>query len=131
MITSPRTLVAASGVTAVMSACFVFCSGLSARSPKAHGPSQTYKATEAILKARCVSCHNDARHPESVNLSSYEKMLKSGEHGRMVVPGHPEKSKLVLYINGQKQPRMPYGQSPLSAHDINVISMWVRAGAHK
>ena len=127
MTTGRRMLVAASGVMAV---CFVFSSELSARPSKGQAASQTYRATQAILNARCVSCHNDARHPEAVNLSSYKKMLSSGEHGRMVVPGHPEKSKLVLYINGQKQPRMPYHQPPLDAHDINVISTWVRAGAH-
>jgi hypothetical protein len=88
-----------------------------------------YASIQPIIQAKCVSCHNDTRHPEAVNLSSYEKLLKSGEHGSIVVAGNPEKSKLLLYVDGTKQPRMPFKQAPLSKKEIAAIRAWIKAGA--
>lgn len=111
-------------------ACLTYAALPAKSSRKTHALVHSYAAVEIIMKADCVSCHNDARHPEAVNLSTYKKLMKSGEHGPIVIPGHPEKSNLLLYINGQKQPRMPFGRPPLSKHDISLISDWIRAGAH-
>jgi uncharacterized membrane protein len=117
---------------AVSLAFLVCCAGLWAKTPsKGHAKAPSYATVQPIIQSKCVSCHSDKEHPEDVNLSSYEKLMKSGEHGSIVVPGHPEKSQLVLYINGQKQPRMPFRQPPLSSKDISLISAWVKAGAHK
>ena len=91
--------------------------------------STSYKAVAPVIKAQCASCHNDERHPDGVNLSSYESLMKSGEHGSIVVPGHPEKSKLIMYIDGEKQPRMPFKKKPLTAGQINFIKGWIKAGA--
>ena len=117
-----------------VSLVFLVCAaGLWAKTPskKSHSKAPSYATVQPIIQSKCAGCHNDTQHPEDVNLSSYEKLMKSGEHGSIVIPGHPEKSHLVLYINGQKQPRMPFKQPPLSNKDISLISAWIKAGAHK
>jgi uncharacterized membrane protein len=89
----------------------------------------SFAAVNAILQAKCVSCHNDAQHPEAVNVATYAALMKSGEKGPIVVAHHPEKSKLLLYVDGTKQPRMPYKQRPLSKQEIATLRGWVKAGA--
>lgn len=103
--------------------------GASTLSAGRMAPRHSYAAVKAIVDAHCVVCHNDAQHPEKVNLSSYEKLMKSGDKHPTVTPGHPEKSNLYLYTDGQKQPRMPLKRPPLSKKDIATIRDWIKAGA--
>jgi hypothetical protein len=56
--------------------------------------------------------------------------MKGGEHGPLVVQGHPEASALLKYVDGSKKPRMPFKQQPLGAADIATIKGWIKAGAH-
>lgn len=88
-----------------------------------------YSKIAPLIDAQCVSCHNEKRHPEKVDLSSYQALMKSGEHGPIVVAGHPEISKLVLYVDGQKQPRMPFKKAPLGPADISLLKKWIASGA--
>jgi len=98
-----------------------------------HGPKvvkkMPYAAIAPLLKAQCISCHNSKNHPEKVDFSSYDAIMKSGERGPIVVPGHPEKSKLMMYVDGSKQPRMPYKKAPLSAASIQLLKVWISLGA--
>ena len=99
---------------------------------QAHKPHRLgYSSIKPIIDAKCVGCHNDKRSPEKVNLSSYAKLLASGERGSIVSAGHPEKSKFLLYVNGAKKPRMPFNQPPLSNKEIEAIQAWIAAGAQK
>jgi hypothetical protein len=95
------------------------------------GAPMPYAKVAPLIKAQCTSCHNAARHPEKVDLSSFQALMKSGEHGPIVVAGHPEKSKLILYVDGSKQPRMPMGKAPLSKADIAMLKKWIASGAAK
>ncbi len=89
----------------------------------------TYAKVAPLIKAECMSCHNAARHPEKVDLSSYQALMQSGEHGPIVIAGQPGKSKLIMYIDGEKQPRMPFKKKPLSAAQIALLKKWISAGA--
>jgi hypothetical protein len=82
-----------------------------------------------ILDAKCIKCHNETRHAEGVNLSTYEALLKGGEHGSIVTPGHPEKSDLFLYVDGTKKPVMPLRSAPLEKKEIDAIKDWIKSGA--
>ena len=88
-----------------------------------------YSTVAPLIKANCESCHNAAVHPEKVDLSSYQALMHSGEHGPIVIAGHPEKSKLIMYVSGIKQPRMPFHKAPLSNSDISLLKHWIAAGA--
>ena len=92
-------------------------------------PSYSYQNIDHLIKKNCIACHNPDRHPEKVDLSSYEAIMKSGDKGPIVVPGKPLKSSFFLYINGAKSPRMPYKKPPLSKADINAFKLWIQKGA--
>jgi cytochrome c len=89
----------------------------------------SYSSVEPLIKAACTSCHNAGNHPEKVDLSSFKALMSSGEHGSIVIAGHPEKSKLILYVDGSKQPRMPFKKSPLTSAQIGSLKSWIKAGA--
>jgi len=97
------------------------------------GPKSTkgfmYAKVGKLIQTKCASCHNAKNHPEKVDLSSFPALMKSGEKGPIVVPGHPEKSKLISYVDGTKQPRMPFKQAPLAAADIQLLKKWIADGA--
>ena len=91
----------------------------------------TYAKVEPLIKTKCEPCHNAKAHPEAINLSSFEALMKSGEHGPIVIAGHPEKSKLIQYVDGEKKPRMPYRKPPLSGSEIGLLKQWIVDGAKK
>jgi hypothetical protein len=62
-------------------------------------------------------------------MSSYDGVMKGGEHGPIVVAGDPAKSDLIGFITGKKQPAMPKGRPALSADQVKTISDWITAGA--
>jgi hypothetical protein len=88
-----------------------------------------YSKVASLIKVECASCHNAKSHPEKVDLSTYQSLMKSGEHGPIVIAGHPEKSKLIMYVDGEKQPRMPFKQPPMSNAKIQLLKAWIAAGA--
>jgi hypothetical protein len=90
-----------------------------------------FKPVADLLRARCVSCHNQGRHPEGVDLSSYDAIMHGGRKGPIVIPGKPDQSVIVHYIDGSKNPRMPMNQKSLSGREIERIREWIRTGAGK
>ena len=99
------------------------------RGPFPHQPPIPYARVGELFKFKCVSCHNAKSHPKNVDLSSLDAVLKSGDHGPIVVPGHPEKSKLIAWVNGSKQPRMPLKQPPLGNAQMDILKRWIGGGA--
>lgn len=109
--------------------CVAFAAGISGSASAKPSPSPSYTAVQSLLDNHCAMCHNDSRHAAGVDLASYTKLMKGGKHGPTVVPGHPEKSSLILFVNGARQPRMPLRQPPLSQKQIGLLTAWVKAGA--
>jgi uncharacterized membrane protein len=103
--------------------------GQSQPSSGARKPHVPYAKVSSLIEKKCESCHNAQSHPEAIDLSSYKALMKSGEHGPIVIAGHPETSKLIKYVDGTKQPRMPYHQTPLSSSEIKKLREWISAGA--
>jgi hypothetical protein len=98
------------------------------------GPSKPHKRLpyskiSPLINSKCEPCHNAKQHPEGINLSSYSELMTGGEHGPIVVAGDPKSSKLIQYVDGEKQPRMPFKKPPLTASEIALLKKWVAAGA--
>lgn len=82
-----------------------------------------------ILISNCAmsGCHDDATHKEGVVLTSYSKVLATGE----VRPGNPGESKLyrvlVTSSSDDRMPRPP--QAPLTSQQIQLVYNWIQQGA--
>jgi hypothetical protein len=88
------------------------------------------KDVAPIIEAHCAECHNPDKSKSDLDLSSVETMMVGGKKaGPSIVPGQPDDSPVVQYIQGLKRPRMPKGEDPISADELHVIRMWIAAGA--
>ncbi len=90
-----------------------------------------FKDVAAIIqKYQCTVCHVGAKPRDGLRLDSYENIMKGSEDGPVVVPGAPEKSELVLRVNGAKEPRMPMTGPPwLNDQELKTLESWIKAGA--
>jgi hypothetical protein len=86
-----------------------------------------------ILVANCTECHSGDRPgltKGKLDLSSFDSLKKGTSDHKVISPGKPDESSLVLRIKGEETPRMPRGSNrPLSDVAIAKIERWVKAGA--
>jgi uncharacterized membrane protein len=85
-----------------------------------------------MLDQRCSSCHNADKQESGLDLTSYERVMRGGESGRVVVPGNTELSELLRRITRDPSDEefMPAeGKTPLTARQVEIIRWWIAAGA--
>lgn len=85
-------------------------------------------AAQAILGAKCVSCHGATAMSE-LDLRTAEGMAKGGKRGAAVVAGQAEASLLLQAVERKGNLQMPPGKGALTADEIGVLRDWVNAGA--
>ena len=84
--------------------------------------------------ANCGNCHSKdgaGVRRGKLDLSTFANLEKGRPDHKVIVPGKPEESHLVLRINGEEEPKMPQGgnNQALSADAIAKITRWVKEGA--
>lgn len=90
-----------------------------------------------IFDTSCVKCHSGDKPKARLRMDSLEGVLKGTNHGKVVIPGAPEKSQLVKAIShASKDPDdwMPplhnkAGIKPLTSEEISLIIGWIQQGA--
>jgi mono/diheme cytochrome c family protein len=83
---------------------------------------------QAILQKNCVICHGAALQSAKLDLRTRDAMIRGGERGPALNPGHPEVSRLYLFASGTEQPSMPPGKT-LAQEDLAVLRAWIKEGA--
>ena len=87
------------------------------------------KKVRPILAANCHKCHGPKKQEGELRLDSRANLLKGGETGPVVVPGHPAKSELIAAINyGADSFQMP-PNGKLKPEQIAALTKWVKMGA--
>ena len=106
---------------ALVAACLMFASPSAA---------QGWAAIDAILKARCVSCHAGAHAPLGLRLDTYAGLMMGSDNGPVVNIESPSQSALIRRLRGEAEPRMPLDGPPwLAATGILAVESWISAGA--
>jgi hypothetical protein len=83
-----------------------------------------------ILEKKCFQCHGEALKMANLDLRSREAMLKGGDKGPALAPGHAADSLLYKRITGAEQPKMPMAPLPgLEASEIALLKDWIDQGA--
>ena len=97
----------------------------------ASAPDFFEKKVRPVLVEHCFKCHGDLRkEPKGgLRLDSRAAMLKGGDTGPAVVPGKPDKSRLVEAVRLQNPDLQmpPKGKLPDAA--VADLTAWVKAGA--
>jgi mono/diheme cytochrome c family protein len=82
-----------------------------------------------ILVGNCISCHNPAQRRGKFDLTTFEKLMKGADKEKVISPGKPDESHLILRLRGEETPKMPPGQRTIAPEAIAKIEAWVKAGA--
>src|SRR5258706_9052799 len=84
-----------------------------------------------VLVERCFSCHSaDAKKLKGgLYLDSREGVLKGGDNGEAIVPGAPEKSRLIEAIGYKNVDLQMPPKGMLGEQQIADLSAWVKMGA--
>ncbi len=103
-----------------------------ADSPDAAGIEFFEKEIRPVLVDHCYGCHSATAEKikGGLRLDSREALLRGGENGPVLVPGQPDKSRLltaIRYTDADLQ--MPPKDKKLSAKQIAAIEHWIRMGA--
>jgi hypothetical protein len=84
-----------------------------------------------ILANNCLRrCHNPQDRKGKLDLTTFEKLMAGSDKEKVIEPGKPDESHLVLRLRGEETPKMPQGNNNnLSQEAIEKIESWVKAGA--
>ncbi|MDB5298826.1 MAG: hypothetical protein JWO87_489 [Phycisphaerales bacterium] len=89
------------------------------------------KQIRPLLAERCYECHS--ARAEKVKgkllLDSREGLRKGGEGGAIVIPGDPEKSRLITAIRFADPDMQMPPKHQLSKEEIGAFEAWVKMGA--
>lgn len=83
-----------------------------------------------IVSARCLGCHGQNNPRANLRLDTFAYWRRGGRRGPILAPGNPRGSLLLGRIMApNEQARMPQGEDPLPADEINTIALWITQGA--
>jgi mono/diheme cytochrome c family protein len=84
-----------------------------------------------LFALRCAGCHGVSNPSSSLRLTQFQSLRAGGNIGDEIVPGHPDKSILMDFIEGRRGPRqrMPQNSTPLSPAEIASVRQWISEGA--
>src|SRR5262245_48037293 len=83
-----------------------------------------------IFEKRCYSCHSGLKQKSDLRLDAGALIHKGGKHGPAVQRGRASASELIQRVTAQNEDdRMPPEGKPLSAEQIELLKMWIDAGA--
>jgi hypothetical protein len=81
-----------------------------------------------IMAMHCNICHGEAG---GLSTRSYVEIMTGGNLGKVIVPGDPDKSLFVHFLDGRRgeNRRMPKDEAPFSTAQIETIRRWIAEGA--
>jgi uncharacterized membrane protein/mono/diheme cytochrome c family protein len=107
--------------------------GVSAAAASAADPKTFYGARIApIFAARCALCHGANKQRAKLRLDDYAFIMRGGKDGSVVKAGDPAGSEIVRRISlppGADDFMPAEGKPPLDAAQIQLIKLWIAAGA--
>jgi cytochrome c553 len=115
----------------------IFSTAVLAASPEVHDQAglQFFEARiRPVLVDHCYKCHSAEANKVGklkgdLFLDSRAGVLKGGEHGPVIEPGQPEKSRLIEAVRyGNKDLQMP-PKDQLSANTVADLAKWIAMGA--
>lgn len=84
-----------------------------------------------VLAHSCYNCHSATKIKGELRLDKKEFVMKGGEDGPVIVPGHPEDSELIRRIKlptGHKE-AMPTKGKRLTEKEVALLEFWIKQGA--
>ena len=77
----------------------------------------------------CVNCHSGNDPRSGFSLETFEKLMKGGKSGRVVLPGNTKDSRLWHLVGEQDPIKMPPAQALITATNHRNLRKWIEEGA--
>jgi WD40 repeat protein len=97
----------------------------------AQSPPSYAKQVRPFLAKYCLECHNAKSAKLGLNLETAKAILDGSDSGPVLEPGQPDKSRIVLLVEGKDKPPMPPKEAKFhpKKEEIGILRAWVAAGA--
>ncbi len=103
----------------------------------AKSPVQFTEDIKPIFDKSCVRCHGPEKPKAALRLDSLKGALTGSEHGKVLQPGKPTESLLLIAVarigadpDGHMPPlKNKAGIQPLTAEQVSLIRAWIEQGA--
>lgn len=82
-----------------------------------------------VLMAHCIECHGPQAQEAGLRLDNQSAAMRGATSGPVIVPGVPQRSRLVTAIRYAEDVQMP-PEGKLPADAIDDLVHWVAQGAH-
>ncbi|MBI3861355.1 MAG: hypothetical protein HY290_05620, partial [Planctomycetia bacterium] len=77
----------------------------------------------------CVNCHSGNDPRSGFSLETFEKLMKGGKSGRVVLPGNTKDSRLWHLVGEQDPIKMPPAQALITRTNHSNLRKWIEEGA--
>ena len=82
-----------------------------------------------LFADHCFSCHGEEKQKGKLRLDSPAAIRKGGESGEEIVPGEPEKSRLIVAVGYQDADLQMPPKKRLTERQVADLAEWVKRGA--
>ncbi len=85
-----------------------------------------------VLDTNCVVCHGEEKVKGGLRLDSYDRLMRGGVDGAVIIPGQPDRSMLLTRItlpHDDKKAMPSEGKPALKPEEIAWIKAWIQQGA--
>src|SRR5438128_1800541 len=102
-----------------------------APAPSPDGVEFFEKHIRPVLAERCYKCHSgqSEKLKGKLLLDCAEGLRKGGENGVVIVPGNPDKSRLITAIRWTDEDTAMPPKEPLTKAQVAAFEQWVTMGA--
>lgn len=76
----------------------------------------------------CLRCHSGKEPAGGLSMETFEKLMRGGQSGRVLIPGNVEGSRLFRLVGARELPRMPQGQARITRKWFADLQTWIREG---
>ena len=121
-------MIIARPLTLLSSLCLTGFVGLAMSFPAAADDAFFERRVRPVLAAHCISCHGARQQKGGLRLDSRAALLRGGERGAAVRPGHPKESLLLQAVAYQGELQMPR-DGPLPPSVVAALQRWIKEGA--
>ncbi len=85
----------------------------------------------SIFAHNCYKCHSSEKMKGELRLDKKVFVMKGGESGDVISPGHPEESEMIrrLQLPREDEESMPPKGKTLSEKEIATLKLWIKMGA--
>jgi cytochrome c553 len=95
----------------------------------ARGMDLFQKHVQTLLTSQCLRCHGGKSTENGLDLSDRDRLLKGGDSGPAILPGHGQESLLYKLAAHEKEPHMPKSGKKLSNEALQNLKEWIDLGA--